>query len=74
MEDYTMPTNNNDIVFVLKDHLDTDELRYSLRSIEKNFPHRYVWFVGGQPEGFKPDRALRHKQPPELNKWNMIKS
>ena len=52
----------NDIVFVLKDKLDTEELRYSLRSIEKNFPHRYVWFVGGQPEGFKPDRALPHKQ------------
>ena len=64
----------HDIVFVLKDQLDTEELRYSLRSIEKNFPHRFVWFVGGQPEGFKPDRALRHKQPPELNKWNRIKS
>ena len=68
-----MPTNNNDIVFVLKDHLDTDELRYSLRSIEKNFPHRYVWFVGTKPEGFEPDRMLRHKQTGEL-KWDKIKS
>lgn len=64
----------HDIVFVLKEQLDTDELRYALRSIEKNFPHRFVWFVGGQPEGFQPDRMLRHRQPPELNKWNRIKS
>ena len=63
----------NDIVFVLKDKLDTEELRYSLRSIEKNFPHRYVWFVGGQPEGFKPDRALPHKQSGS-DKWAMIRS
>ena len=68
-----MPTNNNDIVFVLKDHLDTDELRYSLRSIEKNFPHRYVWFVGTKPEGFEPDKMLSHKQAGEL-KWDKIKS
>ena len=66
----TMP---NDIVFVLKQQLDTEELRYSLRSIEKNFPHRYVWFVGGQPKGFKPDRALPHQQAGAL-KWDMIKS
>lgn len=63
----------NDIVFVLKAQLATEELRYSLRSIEKNFPHRYVWFVGGQPEGFKPDRSLLHIQY-GASKWDMIKS
>lgn len=62
-----------DIVYILKPELDTDELRYSLRSVEKNFPHRFVWFVGGQPKGFSPDRAIRHKQT-GATKWDMIKS
>lgn len=66
----TMP---HDIVYILKDTLDTNELRYSLRSVETNFPHRFVWFVGGQPQGFKPDRAVPHKQE-GANKWELIRS
>ncbi len=62
-----------DIVYILKDDIATEELRYSLRSIEQNFPHRFVWFVGGQPEGLKPDRMLRHTQF-GANKWLKIKS
>lgn len=62
-----------DIVYILKEDMDTAELRYSLRSVEKNFPHRFVWFVGGQPKGFSPDRAIRHKQT-GATKWDMIKS
>ena len=63
----------NDIIYILKEELDTEELRYSLRSVEKNFPHRFVWFVGGQPKGFHPDRAIQHKQVGST-KWDMIKS
>lgn len=62
-----------DIVYILKDDIATEELRYSLRSVEQNFPHRFVWFVGGQPEGLKPDRSLRHTQF-GANKWLKIKS
>ena len=62
-----------DVVYVLKSNIDPEELRYSLRSVEKNFPHRYVWFVGSQPEGFKPDKALRHVQTGNC-KWALIKS
>lgn len=62
-----------DIVYILKENLDTDELRYSLRSVEQNFPHRKVWFVSGQPEGFKPDGRIEHKQT-GYNKWEQIKS
>lgn len=62
-----------DIVYILKDGTMTEELRYSLRSIEKNFPHRFVWFVGGQPKGLNPDRLLRHTQH-GANKWLKIKS
>ena len=62
-----------DIVYILKDELDTDELRYSLRSVEQNFPHRKVFFVGGQPKGFKPDGKIEHKQTGS-NKWENIRS
>ena len=62
-----------DVVYILKDGTMTEELRYSLRSIEQNFPHRFVWFVGGQPQGLKPDRLLRHDQF-GANKWLKIKS
>ena len=62
-----------DIVYILKDEFNCEELRYSLRSVEKNFPHRFVWFVGGQPKGFHPDRAIQHKQVGST-KWDMIKS
>lgn len=62
-----------DIVYILKRELDTDELRYSLRSVEKNFPHLNVWFIGGQPKGLTPDGAIRHKQT-GYNKWDQIRS
>jgi len=70
--DETMP-KKIDIVYILKDEFNCEELRYSLRSVEKNFPHRFVWFVGGQPKGFHPDRAIQHKQVGST-KWDMIKS
>ena len=63
----------NDIIYILKPELDTDELKYSLRSVDKNFPHNRVWFVGGQPKGLKPDIALPHVQTGN-SKWNLIKS
>ena len=62
-----------DIVYILKEDMDTDELRYSLRSVEKNFPHRKVFFVCGQPKGFKPDGKIEHKQT-GYNKWDQIRS
>jgi len=63
----------NDIIYILKEELDTDELKYSLRSVEKNFPHNRVWFVGGQPKGLAPDVALKHKQSGNC-KWDLIRS
>lgn len=67
-----MPTKKRDIVYILKgEH--SEELIYSLRSVEKNFPHRFVWFVGGCPEGLKPDRAVIHEQS-GADKWERIRS
>lgn len=68
-----MPRKLCDVVYILKPDGTTDELRYSLRSIEKNFPHRLVWFVGGQPKGITPDRAVHHIQGGG-DKWEKIRS
>ena len=62
-----------DIVYILKQDMeDTNELRYSLRSIEKNFPFRKVWFVCGQPKGLVPDGRIVHRQHSDV-KWERIK-
>lgn len=62
-----------DIIYILQDQKNTDELRYSLRSVEENFPHRFVWFIGAQPSGFKPDRCIKHTQQGDT-KWARIRS
>lgn len=62
-----------DIVYILKDGIISEELKYSLRTVEANFPHRYVWFVGGKRAGLKPDRAVYHRQDGP-SKWDLIKS
>lgn len=69
----TMPNKLLDVVYVLKPDIEPEELRYSLRSVEANFPCRKVWFVGSVPQGFKPDGAIKHTQTGN-NKWNLIKS
>lgn len=51
-----------DIVYVLKEGIEPAELKYSLRSVEANFPHRGVWFVGGHPDGLYPDGSVYHRQ------------
>lgn len=53
-----MGTSNLDIVYLLKDSAYNDELKYSLRSVEQNFPHHKVWFVGGRPVGLVPDERM----------------
>ena len=68
-----MNYKQTDIVFALKEDIDPSELTYVLRSIEKNFPHRKVWFIGGQPKGLKPDGAIKHKQTGSC-KWALIRS
>ena len=68
-----MPRKLCDVVYILKPDIETDELRYSLRSVDENFPHRKVWFVCGQPKGFQPDGRLEHAQV-GCNKWSQIRS
>ena len=46
-----------DIVYMVKDSAPNEELRYSLRSVEKNWgPHGAVWIFGGCPPDIRPDR------------------
>lgn len=57
-----------DIVYILKNDIQPDELRYSLRSVCENFPHRNIVFVGGCPEGISCDVYIPHQQR-GLSKW-----
>ena len=59
-----------DIVYFVKESESNEELRYSLRSLV-NFPHRYVWFYGGCPEGLNPDFHVPVKQDKD-NKWKNV--
>ena len=65
--------NKYDVVYILKSGVRTDELRYSLRSIEKNLEHGNVWFVCGQPMGLYPDCSIRMQQKGIL-KWEKARS
>lgn len=62
-----------DVVYILKDRPGTEELRYSLRSIEANMDHGKVWFYCGCPEGFKPDVHVPHVQK-GATKWERVRS
>ena len=67
-----MPRKLCDIIYILRENVDSEELRYSLRSL-KNLPHRKVFFIGGQPKDLKPDVAVPHKQLGDC-KWELIRS
>ena len=65
-----MKRGKYDIVYMVKDSSPNEELRYSLRSIEKNWgPRGDVWIFGGCPPDIKPDRFVPVDMLPELGKW-----
>ena len=47
----------NDIVYLYK-RSQSDELKYSIRSVTENFPFRKLVIVGDRPENIKPDYFL----------------
>lgn len=51
-----------DVVYILKESDEPYELTYSLRSLEQNFPHGKVFFVGGPQKGLTPDGSIYHTQ------------
>ena len=54
--------DKHDIVYILRNDIDTDEIKYSLRSVAKNFPHNKVWIYGGCPDGIIPDEYVEFHQ------------
>ena len=65
-----------DIVYFVKECETNEELKYSLRSIEKNFTFDKVWFVGGCPIDLVPDGHIkvRQIQPTKWDKtYNLLK-
>lgn len=67
-----MNLRDMDIVYVVKDSAYNDELKYSLRSVEKNFPHNRVWFYGGKPIGVHPDKQIAIVQKGKT-KWDRVR-
>lgn len=61
----------HDIVYILKNNYTSDELKYSLRSVCKNFPYRKIWVYGGKPEGIQPDEMMEVLQVGS-NKWQRV--
>lgn len=65
-------TGKYDIVYFVKQNPINEELRYSLRSVEKNCRYNTVWFYGGCPDGLKPDHYVWCSQN-ELSKWERVR-
>ena len=62
-----------DVVYILKANAPSEELRFSLRSIEANMEHGKVWFYCGCPAGFVPDEYVQHEQK-GATKWERTRS
>lgn len=69
-----MNTADLDIVYFVKDgFFKNEELRYSLRSVAKNMPHRKVWIFGGAPVNILPDVRIKTKQEGRT-KWDKVRA
>ncbi len=44
-----------DVVYILANDIKSDEIRYSVRSVVKNFPYNRIVFYGGKPKDIEPD-------------------
>jgi len=58
---------------MVKDAVYNDELCYSLRSVEKNFPHNRLWFIGGKPMYLHPDGQIIVNQKGKT-KWDRVRA
>jgi hypothetical protein len=46
-----MQTKDMDVVYICREG-DNEELRYSIRSVMENLPHKNIWVVGGKPSWY----------------------
>jgi len=65
------PKGSYDVVYFVKEEKINEELRYSLRSVEENWPYNRVVFYGGCPDGLKPDLHVKCVQT-EYNKFERV--
>ncbi|MBP5723962.1 MAG: hypothetical protein J6X18_10385 [Bacteroidales bacterium] len=65
--------NDFDVVYFVKNAPINEELRYSLRSVDANFPHRKVWIYGGKPSDIEPDVFVSVRQV-GLTKWEKVRN
>lgn len=68
-----MYTKDLDIVYFVKDGAHNEELRYSLRSVDANMPHKRVWIFGGCPINIVPDVRVRVDQTGRT-KWDKVRN
>lgn len=68
-----MDTSDLDLVYFVKDSAYNDELKYSLRSVEQNLPHRRLVIVGGKPANIAPDLSIPVKQKGDT-KWDKVRN
>lgn len=59
-----------DLVYVVRPGDDNEELRYSLRSVAANMPHRKVWIVGHRPQWVTNVESIELK--PQEDKFDNI--
>ena len=50
-----VPIKKNDVVYVIKQDINSDELKYSVRSVVENMPYNRIVFYCGCPDDLKPD-------------------
>lgn len=68
-----MRTVDLDVVYFVKDSSVNQELKYSLRSIEKNLAYRNVWLYGGKPDGLRDVHHVAVKQE-GATKWDKVRN
>lgn len=75
LDGQTLPLSEMDIVYFCRGG-DNEELRYSLRSVAENFPHRSVWLYGEKPAYIKPDHFVKISQErkDQNTKWDRVRA
>lgn len=61
--------HDSDVVYIVREGDDNEELRYSLRSVAANLPHRNVVIAGYIPTWVKDVHAIPTNQATEVTKY-----
>lgn len=66
----------NDIVYFCKEAQTNEELTYSIRSVEKNFPFRKIWLYGKCPENLDFEKAGTYVHVSQIgaHKWDRVRN